>query len=521
MKRKPVPLAWAVVTVLGIIVVILVVSWQLFPRLTSAQSLVDDLSPAFTVDRVLGTRGGIEVVKAATNTADNMMPGNANAELPKLVDLVAQRTGKTHDEAAALLQSDYTYIYSFLQSLPLTGVTDEIPKIVHYIGTVLYMTSDEVENMLKNDYPLIHQVINAVPPLTNGWYSIPGTEKLTTFDGEPVRTMPQLATYFSDELVAPVERQQANFRPLGIRGGVGFLAPLLLALGIIVILFGTTMVVLTWRGVPRNVTSKAWVVVSVVGVAIVGLVFGLNLFPRLIGGQHLLDDTRPMFSLDRIQGDRAGIEYINHFVNALGPAVPPDGGLIEEYDKLLKQLADSVGVPVADVRALVELDFPHTAKLLDGTPFSAAAADSVRLVEYLASASNVSVDEMWKTVQTELPHTYTLFKNIKIVTDSWYVVPGAEKLTRFDGQPASAVPVIRDYFRDDVIPGLERQQKGYVIVDSNWPPLFVFAPLLTAVGLFVVGYGFFLRSVTAKQLARQDLAEHPPVAQADPGVLVP
>jgi len=51
--------------------------------------------------------------------------------------------------------------------------------------------------------------------------------------------------------------------------------------------------------------------------------------------------------------------------------------------------------------------------------------------------------------------------------------------------------------------------------------LFVFAPLLTAVGLFVVGYGFFLRSVTAKQLARQDLAEHGPVAQPDPGVLVP
>ncbi len=519
MKGKAVPLAWAGVTVLGVIVVILVVSWQLFPRLTSAQGMVDDLNPAFTVDRVNGTRGGIEVVKAATNTAANMMPDMANAELPRLYDFIAQRTGKTHAEGEALMRSVAPHMYGFMTSLPLTGVTDEIPKIVHYLGTVLYMTPDEVEHMLQTDYPLIHQVINAVPPLTDGWYSIPGTEKLTTFDGEPVRTMPQLATYFSDELVAPVERQADNFKPLGVRGGVGFLAPLLLALGIIVILFGTTMAVLTWRGVPTNPVRNAWAVVSVVGVAIVGLVLGLNLFPRLIGGQALLNDTRPMFSIDRIQGDRAGIEFINIFVNALGPAVPPDGGLTEEYEKLLNHLADNVGVPTADVRGLVEQDFPSTARLLDGVPFSASAADTVTLVDYLAAESNTTSEKVWSDLQAELPHTYTLFKNIKIVTDSWYVVPGAEKLTRFDGTPASAVPIIRDYFRDDVVPALERQQKGYVIVDSNWPPLTVFAPLLTAVGILVIGYGLLLRVLMRRQLQRQEISSRVDIGEANSEVL--
>ena len=48
MGQKKLPLAWAGVTVLGLVVVILVVSWQLFPRLTAAQSLIDDLNPAFT-----------------------------------------------------------------------------------------------------------------------------------------------------------------------------------------------------------------------------------------------------------------------------------------------------------------------------------------------------------------------------------------------------------------------------------------------------------------------------------------
>lgn len=55
MARKSVPLAWAGVTLVGIIVIVLVVSWQLFPRLGAAQSMVDDLSPAFTVDRVKET----------------------------------------------------------------------------------------------------------------------------------------------------------------------------------------------------------------------------------------------------------------------------------------------------------------------------------------------------------------------------------------------------------------------------------------------------------------------------------
>jgi len=127
--------------------------------------------------------------------------------------------------------------------------------------------------------------------------------------------MPQLRDDLSQEVVAPVERQQANFRPLGARGGVGFLAPLLLALGIVVIIFGTTM---SWRPARSAAESGQVRLGGRPGgrVAVVGLVLGLNLFPRLIGGQTLLDDTRPVFALDRIQGDRAGIEFVSIFVDA-------------------------------------------------------------------------------------------------------------------------------------------------------------------------------------------------------------
>src|SRR5664279_3159200 len=100
MARRSVPLAWAGVTLIGVIVIILVVSWQLFPRLGAAQSMVDDLSPAFTVDRVKGDRGGIEIVSAATNTVDAMMYADgAKAELPKLIGLVAAKTGRSREDA--------------------------------------------------------------------------------------------------------------------------------------------------------------------------------------------------------------------------------------------------------------------------------------------------------------------------------------------------------------------------------------------------------------------------------------
>ncbi|WP_233209545.1 hypothetical protein [Mycobacterium sp. ENV421] len=516
MRGKSVPACWAVVTLVGVIVIILVVSWQLFPRLTGAQAMVDDLTPAFTVDRVKGDRGGIEMVSAATNAADAMMhPHGAAAEYPELINMVAQRTGRSRQEAQALMRNDFPAINGFLAALPLPEVSAELPKLVHYLGTALFLTPAQVDEMLARDYPAIYQVIQNLPKLTDGWEAIPGTEHLTRFDATPVRSMPQMRTYLSEELVAPVERQQSNFRPLGVRGGVGFLAPLLLILGIIVVMFGTAMFVVTWRRVPRNPTRFAWVVVSVVGIAIVGLVLALNLFPRLIGGQTLLEDTRPMFAKERVVGDRAGIEFIDVFVNALGPAVPPDGGAAEEYPKLLDQVAQKVGVPVQRVRELVHSFFPHTANLLDGVPFSAATADAARLVDFLAGESNVSSEQMYNTLRSDFPQTYRLITNLRLVTTGWKDVPGTENLTRFDGTPARTVPLVRDYFRDDVIPALERQQRNYVIVDTNWPPLVVFAPLLTVVGIAVALFGVYIGHLTRKQLRRSGMEEPGPPVRAD------
>jgi hypothetical protein len=520
MVRKSVPIAWAGVTLVGVIVVILVVSWQLFPRLTAAQTMVEDLTPAFTADRVTGARGGVELVSAAVDAVDPMVKADGvAAEMPELIDVVAQRTGVSDEDALALLRKDFPHITGLLTSAPFDEIAAEIPKLIHYLGTAMFMTPDQVRDMLRRDYPKIYQVTVNFPVLIDGWNAVPGTEQLTRFDGTPVRTMPQARDYLSEELVAPVERQQGNFRPLGVRGGVGFLAPLLLVLGIVVIIFGTTMVVLTWRRVPPNPIRFAWVVVPVVGAAVVGLVLALNLFPRLIGGQILLDDTRPAFALSRIEGDRAAVEHISVFVKTLGPAVLPDGGVATEYPALLDHVAKEVGVPTARVLELVHLFFPHTAALLDAVPFSEATAEIPKLVDFLASTSDVTTDQMWDTLRTSFPGVDQLLTNLPDITNWWAAVPGTENLSRFDGSPAHTGPQVRDYFLDDVVPALERQQANYVIVDTNWPELTVFAPLLTAVGVLVVIYGFLLGYVTRRQFLRESRWAEP--ARTAPDVAEP
>ena len=58
-----------------------------------------------------------------------------------------------------------------------------------------------------------------------------------------------------------------------------------------------------------------------------------------------------------------------------------------------------------------------------------------------------------------------------------------------------------------------------MIVDTNWPPLVVFAPLLTAVGIGVAIFGAYIGFLTRRQLRRQNQEEQNPHAPThDPPV---
>jgi hypothetical protein len=75
------------------------------------------------------------------------------------------------------------------------------------------------------------------------------------------------------------------------------------------------------------------------------------------------------------------------------------------------------------------------------------------------------------------------------VTAGWERVPGIDGMTRFSGKPVRAVRDVRDYLSDDLVPAVASTQDDFNDLESKWPPVDVFPPLLLAIGLIVLLYG--------------------------------
>jgi len=79
--------------------------------------------------------------------------------------------------------------------------------------------------------------------VTRGWNDVPGTERLTRFDGSPVETVPDVRSYFADDVVPVLERRKDDFQKLeGTWPPVDVFPALLLIIGIVVTLLGAAMV---------------------------------------------------------------------------------------------------------------------------------------------------------------------------------------------------------------------------------------------------------------------------------------
>jgi hypothetical protein len=494
MNRKGAVLSWAVVTLVGVIVVVLVLALQLFPRLTAAQNLIDAAEPAFSQDRVAGDRAAINMVATAVNAVDPVATdqGGAAAEVPQLVAFVAQQTGLTEAQVLEALQTNFPHTTALLQAIPLSSVTAELPGLVNFLATTLNMTPDQVMEALKTNFPHLAQAVVALPDVTNGWNDVPDTENLTRFDGDPVNTVPDIRDYFSQDVIPALERQQGNFQDLASNGGVGYLAPLLLIVGLVVIVFGVLMMFLASRGLSRGIAAVAWSVVTVVGVVVVVLVLTLGLFPRLNGGQELLDDLRPAFTAERVAGDRAAINMLSSVVDVADPIGTPEGGAAAEVPQLVAFVAQQTGLTEAQVLEALQTNFPHTTALLQAIPLSSVSAEIPNLVNFLATTLKMTPDQVMEALETNFPNLAEAVTALPTVTSNWYNVPGTEQLTTFSGAPVRSVPAIRSYFSQDVIPVLETQQANYQKVDTTPPRLPVFPPLLLVIGILVIIYGIVM-----------------------------
>jgi hypothetical protein len=491
-------LAWLGVALVGLIVVVVVVGLQLFPRLNAAQSLINDARPAFTADRVAGDKAAVAMVSKTVGAFDPVVTakGGAAAEVPKLVAFVSKQSGLPPAAVQAALRRNFPHTSGLLTALPLSSVSAELPKLVSFLATTLKTTAAKVETAIKVNFPHLYQAIENLPATTGGWDSVPGLT-LTAFDGSPVTSVDQIQNYFAHDVIPAVDRQQAHFRALDSRGGVSFLAPLLLAVGIVVIVFGLLMAYVTTKGGLGGIVATGWVVVTVVGLIVVVLVLGLSLFPRLSGGQKLLNDLRPAFTAERVAGDRVAVNMISTAVDTVDPVLTAKGGAAAEVPKLVAFVSKQSGLSPAAVQAALRQNFPHVTGLLTALPLSSVSAELPKLVRFLATTLKTTPATVGAALKTSFPHLNQSVAYLPAVTGGWNRVPGLT-LTRFDGAPVRTVPQVRDYFSSDVIPVLERQQAHFQKVDKTWPPLTVFAPLLLVVGVVVILYGLVMLRATLK-----------------------
>jgi hypothetical protein len=171
---------------------------------------------------------------------------------------VSKQTGLSQTAVLAALTKNFPHATALLEAIPLSAVTSETPGLVTFLAHALHLTPTQVLGALKADFPALYQAITQLPYVTNGWNSIPGTARLTTFSGAPVHTVPQMQAYLATDVVPYLSTEQSDFTTvISNWPRLPVFPPLLLVVGIVVILYGALMLILTLRRRTSTVTPQA------------------------------------------------------------------------------------------------------------------------------------------------------------------------------------------------------------------------------------------------------------------------
>jgi hypothetical protein len=240
--------AWVVLSV-GVGVVALVLVLSLVPRVGNGQKLLDGLRPPNDPARITGDRTGIDMVSAIVDMEDPIMTsrGTAASEVPKLIAFVSQKTGLSQPAVVAALQKSFPHTLALLQAIPLSSVTAELPGLLAFLEKSLQVTQPQLVAALKAGLPGITQSIANLPAVTNGWNAIPNIDGATRFDGAAITSVPDVRTYFGSDVIPVLETQHGNYEKLVSTSTIDFIGPLVLAVGIVVILYGLLMLMLAMR----------------------------------------------------------------------------------------------------------------------------------------------------------------------------------------------------------------------------------------------------------------------------------
>ncbi len=519
MKATSAMVSWLVVALVGVFVVAVVAGVSLIPRLNAANRVIDHGNPVFAAQRVAGDRAGITIISRAADTLNPIVTpkGGAAAEVPKLVAFVSKQTGLSQPQVLAALTKNFPHTTALLEAIPLSSVTAELSGLVRFLAVNLHTTPAVVLASLKSGTPALYQSIINLPAVTGGWNNVPGTAHLTRFNGSPVHTVPQVRTYFSADVIPVLEDQQAHFGALSGTDGVAFIAPLLLTVGIIVIIFGVAMALFVRKGLPKEMAAAGWSLVTAVGAAIVVVVLALSLFPRLDGGQSLLDQAKPAFNPVRVQGDVAAVTMVSHVVNFAAPAVTPQGGAAAEVPALIAGVARQTHLSQAAVLAALTSNFPHVTALLKALPLSAVTAETPHLLAFLGTVLHLSPAQVAAALKANFPAIYQAVTNLPFVTNGWNNIPGTAGLTNFSGASVHTVPQMQAYLASDVVPFLATENGDFQTVSTTWPRLPVFPPLLLVTGIIVVLFGATMLLLTLRKSAPVSASASAPPAREPVG----
>jgi hypothetical protein len=251
-------LQWVVVLVVGVLVVAVVLGLNLIPRLSDGQKVLNAARPAFVPARVAGARAGINLISSDVDTADPIMnpQGGAAAEVPKLVAFVSQQTGLSQAEVVAALQKNFPHTTALLQTIPLTSVTTELPGLLTFLEKTLKVSPAQLVAALKTNFPAITQAITNLPTVTGGWNNVQKIDGATLFNGKPVKTVPDVRTYFSSDVIPVLETQRGNYEHLTESSSIFFIGTLVLIVSLVVIIYGLLMLLLAWR-LPSGTSRSA------------------------------------------------------------------------------------------------------------------------------------------------------------------------------------------------------------------------------------------------------------------------
>ncbi len=241
--RKIVPgrLSWSVVVAAGVLLLVIVVAGQYFPRLSGAQEATGALAPVFEPERVRATANGADTIHEAVAFGDPLVTplGGAAREAPRLYRLVAQRTGRRSDDVRSAVRRRAPRTTALLSAIPLTEVGREVPRLLTYLRKALRMSRAEVDAALRKRVPRLTQALLTMPAVAGGWNAIPGTQRLTRFDGlTPVRTVPEFDAYLREDFVRVLVAEREDFETLaGGQPSLDTLAPALFSTGAFLILY--------------------------------------------------------------------------------------------------------------------------------------------------------------------------------------------------------------------------------------------------------------------------------------------